>query len=70
MRHRNCNEKRVFPGAPRPTPAEAIQRYARATGVAMLLSSNFGALGGAYLPGKIIVAGAAAATATNRVAGT
>jgi hypothetical protein len=41
----------------------ALQRYARAAGVAMLLSIVFGFLGEAYLPGLLIVAGDAAATA-------
>ena len=44
---------------------DAIHRYARYAGVAMLLSIIFGALGEAYLPGKIIVSGDAAATAAN-----
>ena len=44
---------------------DEIQRYARYAGVAMLLSIVFGALGEAYLPGKIIVSGNAAATAAN-----
>ena len=44
---------------------ETIQRYARAAGVAMLLSIVFGFLGEMYLPGKIIVSGNAAATAAN-----
>lgn len=47
------------------TQADTIQRYARVTGFAMLLSIVFGALGEAYLPGKIIVSGDAAATAAN-----
>lgn len=42
-----------------------IQRYARIAGVAMLLSVIFGFLGEAYLPGKFIVSGDAAATAAN-----
>ena len=45
-----------------------LQRYARATGAAMLLSVVFGSLGEAYLPGQIIVRGDAAATAANIVA--
>src|SRR6187401_2559801 len=45
--------------------ADTIQRYARAAGVAMLLSIVFGVLGEMYLPGKIIVGGNAAATAAN-----
>ena len=44
---------------------DVIARYARLAGVAMLLSLVFGALGEAYLPGKIIVGGDAAATAAN-----
>jgi hypothetical protein len=44
---------------------DTIQKYARAAGVAMLLSIIFGALGEAYLPGKLIVSGDAAATAAN-----
>ena len=55
----------MLAGAARPTQAETIQRYARATGIAMLLSVIFGALGEAYLPGRIIVGGDAAATAAN-----
>jgi hypothetical protein len=42
-----------------------IQRYARYAGVALLLSLVFGGLGEAYLPGKIIVPGDAAATVAN-----
>src|SRR5215210_6914943 len=42
-----------------------IHRYARYAGVGMLLSPLFGALGEAYLPGRIIVSGDAAATAAN-----
>jgi hypothetical protein len=45
-----------------------LQRYARFTGIAMLLSIVFGALGEAYLPGRIIVSGNAAATAANILA--
>jgi hypothetical protein len=41
------------------------KRYARAAGVAMLLSIVFGTIGEMYLRGKIIVAGDAAATAAN-----
>jgi hypothetical protein len=48
-----------------PNGAASLQRYARAAGVAMLLSIVFGFLGEMYLPGKIIVAGDAAATAAN-----
>ena len=47
---------------------DVIHRYARYAGVAMLLSIVFGALGEAYLPGKIIVGGDAAATAANIIA--
>ena len=47
---------------------DGIHRYARYAGVAMLLSIVFGALGEAYLPGKIIVPGDAAATAANIIA--
>jgi hypothetical protein len=43
----------------------ALARYARAAGVAMLLSIVFGFLGELYLPGKLIVTGDAAATAAN-----
>ena len=50
-----------------PTPPDVLQRYARVAGVAMLLSIVFGALGEAWLPGKIIVSGDAAATAANIV---
>lgn len=47
---------------------DVIRRYARYAGVAMLLSIVFGALGEAYLPGKIIVTGDAAATVANIIA--
>ena len=47
------------------TDVATLQRYARAAGVAMLLSIIFGFLGEMYLPGKIIVSGNAAATAAN-----
>jgi len=50
-----------------PEHATTLQHYARAAGVAMLLSIVFGFLGELYLPGKIIVAGDPAATATNIV---
>jgi hypothetical protein len=43
----------------------SLPRYARAAGVAMLLTIIFGVVGELYLPGKIIVAGDAAATAAN-----
>ena len=49
------------------TPPDTLQRYSRIAGVAMLLSIVFGALGEAYLPGKIIVSGDATATAANIV---
>jgi hypothetical protein len=45
----------------------SLPRYARAAGVAMLLSIIFGAIGEAYVPGRIIVSGDAAATAANIV---
>jgi hypothetical protein len=48
-----------------PADVVTLQRYARAAGVAMLLSIVFGFLGEMYLPGKIIVSGNAAATAAN-----
>lgn len=48
-----------------PDHVATLQRYARAAGVAMLLSIVFGFLGEMYLPGKIIVSGDAAATAAN-----
>jgi hypothetical protein len=48
-----------------PDHADTLQRYARAAGVAMLLSIVFGFLGEMYLPGKIIVAGDPARTAAN-----
>ena len=40
-------------------------RYARAAGIAMLLSIVFGAIGEAWIPGRIVVSGDAAATAAN-----
>jgi hypothetical protein len=46
---------------------DVIQRCARYAGVALLLSIVFGALGEAYLPGKILVSGNAAATVANIV---
>lgn len=49
------------------TELPTLRRYVRAAGVAMLLSVVFGFLGEMYLPGKIIVAGNAAATAANVV---
>ena len=45
--------------------ADDLPRYARAAGIAMLLSVLFGAMGEAYVPGQIIVHGDAAATAAN-----
>ena len=55
--------------APRsPDDVATLQRYARAAGVALLLSIIFGALGEMYLPGKIVVNGDAAATAANNIA--
>src|SRR6185503_15232993 len=48
--------------------ATELQRYARIAGIAMLLSIIFGALGEAYIPGRIIVRGDAAATAANILA--
>ena len=47
------------------TDVVTLARYARAAGVAMLLSLVFGFLGELYLPGKLIVTGDAAATAAN-----
>jgi hypothetical protein len=44
---------------------ETLQRYARIIGVAMLLTFVFGMLGELILPGRIMVSGDAAATATN-----
>jgi hypothetical protein len=43
----------------------SLARYARVAGIAMLLTIIFGALGEAYIPGKLIVKGDAAATAAN-----
>jgi len=48
--------------------AATLQRYARVAGVAMLLSVVFGAIGEAYIPGRIMVPGDAAATAAIIVA--
>ena len=45
-----------------------LNRYARATGIAMLLSVIFGALGEAYIPGLFIVRGDAVATAARILA--
>ena len=49
------------------TDLSELQPWARAAGVAMLLTLVFGAIGEAYIPGRIIVAGDAAATAANVV---
>ena len=51
-----------------PATLAPLPRYARFAGVAMLLSIIFGFLGEMILPGKIIVAGDAAATAANILA--
>lgn len=50
-----------------PEAFASLDRYARLTGIAMLLSIVFGVLGEAYLPGRIVVTGDAAATAANIV---
>jgi hypothetical protein len=42
-----------------------LRSYARVLGVLLLLSAIFGGLGEAYIPSKLIVAGNAAATASN-----
>jgi hypothetical protein len=55
----------VAPALARHTDVVNLARYARAAGVAMLLSLVFGFLGELYLPGKLIVTGDAAATAAN-----
>ena len=47
------------------TELRTLRRYARAAGIAMLLSVIFGMLGEMVLPGRIVVAGNAAATAMN-----
>jgi hypothetical protein len=47
------------------TDVVVLKRYARAAGIAMLLSLVFGTIGEMYLPGRIIVSGDAAATAAN-----
>jgi uncharacterized protein DUF4386 len=57
----------IAPAAARSPDATTLQRYARVAGVAMLLSVVFGFLGEAYLPGKFLVGGDAAATAANIV---
>ena len=49
-------------------PDRDLPRYARVAGVAMMLSIIFGAVGEAYIPGRIVVNGDAAATAANIVA--
>jgi hypothetical protein len=48
-----------------PADPAVLQRYARFAGIAMLLTIIFGFLGELILPGKIVVAGDAAATAAN-----
>ncbi len=53
--------------APNAGSDASLPRYARAAGIAMLLSIVFGAIGEAYVPGRIIVNGNAAATAANIV---
>jgi len=50
------------------TFSDVLQRYARAAGVAMLLSIVFGSLGEMVLPSRIVVQGDAAATAANLLA--
>src|SRR6187551_963155 len=50
------------------TQTDVIQRYARAAGIAMLLSTVFGFLGEAYIPERIIADGDAAATLANLAA--
>ncbi|MES2176894.1 MAG: DUF4386 domain-containing protein [Gemmatimonadota bacterium] len=50
------------------TDQTTLNRYARAAGVAMLLSVIFGALGEMYIPGLFIVRGDAAATAARILA--
>jgi len=52
----------------RGTQTDVIQRYARAAGVAMLLSTVFGFLGEAYIPERIIADGDATATLANLAA--
>jgi hypothetical protein len=47
------------------TSLAAMQRYARVAGVLLILTLVFGYFGEAYVPGKFIVAGDAAATARN-----
>lgn len=51
--------------APAVATDESLPRYAPATGIAILLSVVFGVIGEVYVPGRIIVAGDAAATAAN-----
>lgn len=58
----------TIPALPDYSDAAELRRNARAAGVAMLLSIIFGALGEAYIPGRIIVRGDAAATAANIMA--
>lgn len=50
-----------------PLDSATIQRMARAAGIAMLLSIVFGAVGEAYIPGRIIAGSDAAASAANVV---
>jgi hypothetical protein len=45
--------------------SNSLSSYARVAGIAMLLSIVFGAIGEAYVPGRIIVRADAAATALN-----
>ncbi len=54
-------------GDPHDNTAGSIQRYARTTGVLILISIVFGAFGEAYAPSKLIVSSDAAATARNIV---
>ncbi|HJQ19557.1 MAG TPA: DUF4386 domain-containing protein [Gemmatimonadaceae bacterium] len=51
-----------------PFDPRILQRYARVAGVAMLLTMIFGFLGEMYLPGQLVVAGDATATAA-RISG-
>jgi hypothetical protein len=53
--------------APAPVLDADRRPYVRAAGLAMLLSIVFGAIGEAWIPGRIIVSGDAAATAANIV---
>jgi hypothetical protein len=47
------------------TSSRTLQQYARVAAIAMLLTVIFGGLGEAWLPGRIVVTGDAAATAAN-----